>query len=232
MSAKPVSRRRFLKIGCVTVAAGGLTVCGAGLATPDPPPIELSSFSYGERTMRNRVLVAYASATGSTIDIAAAIGETLGASGLSMDVKPVQEKPQVDGYQAVLIGSAVHHGNWLPEAIDFVKANQPALNRVPVALFAVHITNVGDDETSQKNRRAYLDAVRPLLQPVAEGFFAGRFDRRGAALLLPGLLARLVPTLDFRNWEKIRAWADGSHSLLLQQTRRDHNGPPNYARQV
>jgi menaquinone-dependent protoporphyrinogen oxidase len=168
--------------------------------------------------MHNRVLVTYASATGSTVDIAAAIGETLGASGVSVDVKPIQEKPQISGYQAVLIGSAVHHGNWLPEAVNFVKTNQQALNRVPVALFCVHIQNLGDDETSRQNRLAYLNAVRPLLQPVAEGFFAGRFDRRGAALLLPGLLARLVPTLDFRNWENVRAWADSLHPLLLQQT--------------
>ena len=34
---------------------------------------------------------------------------------------------------------------------------------------------------------AYLDAVCPLVQPVAEAFFAGRFDRRGATQLLPGL---------------------------------------------
>ena len=60
----------------------------------------------------------------------------------------------------------------------------------------------------KKNRLAYLDAVRPLVKPVAEAFFAGRFDRRGAALLLPRLVARFVPTLDFRNWEKIRAWAE------------------------
>jgi menaquinone-dependent protoporphyrinogen oxidase len=182
--------------------------------------------------MHKRVLVAYASATGSTVDIAAAIGETLGVRGFSVDVRPIQEKPQVGGYQAVLIGSAVHFGNWLPEAVDFVKTNQQALSRVPMALFAVHITNVGNDETSQKNRLAYLDAVRPFLQPVAEGFFAGRFDRRGATLLLPGLLARLVPPLDFRNWEKVRAWADSIRPLLHQQTRRDHNGPTEYAPQV
>ena len=36
------------------------------------------------------------------------------------------------------------------------------------------------------------------LQPVAEGYFAGKFDRRGAALMLPGWLARFVPPLDFR----------------------------------
>jgi menaquinone-dependent protoporphyrinogen oxidase len=166
--------------------------------------------------MNNRVLVAYASATGSTVGVAAEIGKTLGAGGFSVDVKPIQEKPQVDGYRAVLIGSAVQNGNWLPEAVAFVQANQPALNRVPVALFCVHIQNRGSDEASRWNRLAYLDVVRPLLRPVGEAFFAGRFDRRGAALMLPGWLARIVPTVDFRDWKKIRAWADSIRPLLLR----------------
>jgi menaquinone-dependent protoporphyrinogen oxidase len=85
--------------------------------------------------MNNRVLIAYATYAGSTVEVAAAIGERLGAQGFAVDVKPVQDKPPIDGYQAVLIGSAVHRGHWLPEAIDFVKANQPALSHAPVALF-------------------------------------------------------------------------------------------------
>ena len=207
VSPQPISRRRFLKVGCLTGAAMGLTICGASALAPDPPPVQLSSFTYGEVTMNNRVLIAYATYAGSTVEVAAAIGETLGSRGFSVDVKPIQDKPPVDEYQAVLIGSAVHHGNWLPEAIDFVKANQPALNHVPVALFCVHIQNMGNDETSRQRRLAYLNEVRPLLQPIAEGFFAGRFNRRGAKLLLPGWLARLVPNIDLRNWESIRTWA-------------------------
>jgi menaquinone-dependent protoporphyrinogen oxidase len=164
--------------------------------------------------MNNRVLIAYATYAGSTVEIAAALGETLGARGFSVDVKPIQEKPQVDEYQAVLIGSAVHHGNWLPEAIDFVKANQPALNHMPVALFCVHIQNLGNDEPSRQRRLAYLNEVRPLVQPINEGFFAGCFNRRGATRLLPGWLAHLVPNIDLRNWETIRAWATNVSPLI------------------
>jgi menaquinone-dependent protoporphyrinogen oxidase len=210
-STKSISRRRFLKVGCLTGAAVGLTICGATALAPDPPPVQLSSYIYGEVTMNSRVLIAYATYAGSTIEVAAAIGETLGTHGFSVDVKPIQDKPPVDGYQAVLIGSAIHHGNWLPEAIDFVKVNQPALHHVPVALFCVHIQNMGNDETSRQRRLAYLNEVRPLLRPIAEGFFAGRFNRRGAVLLLPGWLARLVPNIDLRNWETIRTWASVTH---------------------
>ena len=207
VSPQPISRRRFLKIGCLTGAAAGLTLCGASALAPDPPPVQLSSYTYGAVAINNRVLVAYATCTGSTVEVAAVIGEMLGARGFSVDVKPVHEKPPVADYQAVLIGSAVQHGHWLPEAIDFVKANRATLQRVPVALFCVHIQNMGNDAASRQKRLAYLNEVRPLVQIVDEGFFAGRFNRRGAALLLPGWLARLVPNIDLRNWESIRGWA-------------------------
>ena len=166
--------------------------------------------------MNNHILVTCASALGSTAGVAAEIGKTLGARGLHVDVKPVEQNPSLDGYQAVLIGSAVHHGNWLPEAVEFVKSNQQVLKRVPVSVFTVHITNLGDDANSRRNRLAFLDAVRPLLQSANEVFFAGKFDRRGAAMLLPGLVARLIPPMDFRNWKTIRAWAENLGPLLMR----------------
>lgn len=209
MPSKSISRRTFLKAGCITMAAGGLTVCGASMAIPAPDEelIELPSLTYGEKNMNKRTLIAYASATGTTVDVAAAIGETLAASGISVDVKPVKEAPPLEGYDAFVIGSAVQHANWLPEAVDFVKDHQRELNGVPVALFCVQIQNLGEDVTSRQNRLAYLDEVRLHLHPVEEAFFAGRFNRRGAALLMPSWLARFVPTIDLRDWKKINAWA-------------------------
>jgi menaquinone-dependent protoporphyrinogen oxidase len=216
MSAKPFSRRDFLKLGCATVAAAGVTVCGVSAAAPEPTPIILKSFTYGEANMNNHILIAYASATGSTIEVAAEIGKTLAAGGLAVDVKPAREVTSIEEYQAALIGSAAQHGNWLPEAVEFVKTNQQALNRMPVALFTVHIANLVNDESSRQKRLAYLNEVRPLLRPRDEVFFAGRFDRRGAALLLPAWLAGFVPPMDFRDWKKIRNWADSIRPQLQQ----------------
>ena len=163
---------------------------------------------------KKRILIAHASYAGSTAEVARAIGESLSAQGFAIDVKPVQDSPEVGEYQAVLIGSAVQYARWLPEAVDFVKSNQQALNQAPLALFCVHIQNLGDDLSSRQNRLAYLDDVRPLVHPLAEGFFAGKFDRRGAALLLPTLLARIMPPIDLRKWKKIEAWTKSTGQLL------------------
>ena len=141
--------------------------------------------------------------------------------GVSVDVRPIRENPQTENYQAILVGSAVQWGKWLPEAVGFVEDNLGTLNRLPVALFCVHIRNLGDDEESRRNRLAYLDEVRALLEPVEEGYFAGRFDRRGAAMLLPGWAARFIPPMDFRSWKKIRTWTESISQLLLERSCRE-----------
>jgi menaquinone-dependent protoporphyrinogen oxidase len=212
-----LSRREALKIGCLATAAGGLAICGttAALTGAEPAPVELASASYGAGARSPRVLVAYASATGSTVEVAAAIGETLGTHGLQVDVRPVREDLLVDAYQAVVIGSAVQYGDWLSEALEFLRRNQEKLAQLPVATFCVHITNLGEDPTSRRNRQAFLDGARRLVNAREEAFFAGRFDRRGAALMLPGWLARFIPTMDRRDWTKIRAWADNLTTSLL-----------------
>ena len=213
----PISRRRFLKTGCITVAAGGLALCGIRAAMPTPAPIERVSHTCGGNTMNDSVLIAYATATGSAIDVATTISERLCAGSLSAHVEPISDELHLNdtsAYRAVLIGSAVQNGAWLPEAIEFVRTNQEALARLPVALFSVHIRNLGNDEESRRNRRAYLDEVRTLVQPVDEGYFAGRVNRQTYDIMIPGFFARVLPPLDFRNFKKVRTWADHVATLL------------------
>ena len=161
--------------------------------------------------MNKRVLIAYATKTGSTVGVAAAIGEVLGARGYTVDVKPMRDDPSLADYEAVILGSAINGANWLPEAIDFIKDNQAALGKVPVALFSVHAMNLGDDEGCEKNRQGYLKKVRPLVKAQEEVWFAGigadpnkesRFVRWMMRTLFKGGEG------DCRDWTKIRAWGE------------------------
>lgn len=157
--------------------------------------------------MTKRILVTYATRAGSTREVAAAIGESLSRRGYAVDVRSVKERPDPAGYQAVILGSAIRMGKWLPEAVDYVSANQAALGRMPVALFTVHMLNTGEDDASQTNRRAYLDAVRPLLNEPEEIFFTGAMDYSRLSFL-DRTIARMVGSseTDQRDWEQIEAW--------------------------
>lgn len=162
--------------------------------------------------MPQRILVTYATRTGSTVGVAEMIGKTIAARGYAVDVKPVKEVVSTAVYQAVVIGSAINGAQWLPEAVDFVKQNQAALNQVPLAVFCVHIMNLGNDEKSRKNRLAYLDAVRALVKVKDEAFFAGLGMNPAETSGFTRWIYRtfkIGPEGDCRDWEKIRGWGEG-----------------------
>ncbi len=161
--------------------------------------------------MSKRVLVGYATKNGSTVGVAEKIGETLGAQGYSVDVKPMTDRPSLAGYDAVVLGSAVNGAQWLPEAVDFVRSNRAELARVPVAAFCVHAMNCGTDEKETAKRLAYLDEIRSLIRPSAEGYFAGKGpspkDTSWLALWAFRKFGGHVVEGDGRDWNKIAAWA-------------------------
>jgi menaquinone-dependent protoporphyrinogen oxidase len=164
----------------------------------------------GSAQVSKRVLVGYATGTGSTAGVAEAIGRTLGERGLAVDVRPMRERPTVAGYDAVVLGSAINGGQWLPEAVAFLESNQQALRGIPTSLFCVHAMNCGIEPKKTKRRLAYLDKERALIEPVAEGFFAG-IGPTGAN---SNAIARWAFRTfggdvegDGRDWEAVAAWA-------------------------
>jgi menaquinone-dependent protoporphyrinogen oxidase len=159
--------------------------------------------------VNSRILVAYATRAGSTVGIADAIAITLRKRGFIVDIKSVKEYPDVKGYQAVIIGSAIRRGSWLPEAITFLMENKEPLRRVRVALFTVHALNRGNDEQSRRNREAYLEALRPWVRPIDHVFFSGKLDPERLSFIDRLMVTALKsPAGDYRDWDKVNGWAE------------------------
>jgi menaquinone-dependent protoporphyrinogen oxidase len=209
MTNKTLARRDFLKTAGLTLAAATVTCSGLGYAATRTPDLETPELIFEkEHIMKNRILVSYATRAGATVEVAAAIGESLSPRGFTVEVKPMKENPNPADYQAVILGSAIRMGGWLPEAVDFIKRNQQALIKIPTALFTVHMLNTGDDETSRINRLAYLNLVRPFLDNVEEIYFAGKMDFSRLSFL-DRFVAGMVKAVetDQRDWDKIRSWS-------------------------
>jgi len=85
--------------------------------------------------MSKNVLVTYATKSGSTIEVARSIGNTLSNAEIQVTVKPVDEIENIEVYDAVLIGSPIINGKCMKEVKNFVKAHNSSLSQKQVAYF-------------------------------------------------------------------------------------------------
>ncbi len=172
--------------------------------------------------MTNSVLVAYASRNGSTRSVAEAIGQTLGAGGVAVDVRAMADVTDLTPYRAVVAGSAIRGGKWLPEAMEFLHTHQAALARKPFAAFLVCITMGSPNPQYRAGVADWMAPVRAVVKPDSEGFFAGVLDLAQLPLSLRTLAFRAavafgaLPQGDHRDWAAIRAWATRIRPLLTQ----------------
>lgn len=155
-----------------------------------------------------RILVTAASKHGSTSEIAEAIGAELGARGLEVTVAPVQEVGGIDGYDAVVLGSAVYLGKWVKPAKEFAVREAAALVSVPVWLFSSG--PIGSPPPEDPADRRQGDEIAKAIGARDHRLFAGKLDRKGLSLLeRAAVRAAKLPDGDFRPWDEIRAWAAG-----------------------
>lgn len=83
-----------------------------------------------------KVLITAASKHGSTTEIAWAIRGHLVAEGLQTVVIHPDEITELEGYDAVIVGSAVYAGRWLKPAKELVERLRTQLGDIPVWLFS------------------------------------------------------------------------------------------------
>lgn len=177
-----------------------------------------------------KVLVAYASKYGATEGIARRIGETLGKSGLEVDVRSCKGLDSASGYDAYVVGSATYEFNWRKAARRFVKRNAEELAAKPTWLFASG--PLGTEEVD-KDGNDVLKGAEPkqfaqyeeLIHPRGTQVFRGAYDHdriRGADRLIVWMPAirDIMPEGDYREWDAIDAWASTIASELAAASAR------------
>ena len=171
--------------------------------------------------MNNKILVTYASRTGSTAGVAEAIGKTLTEGGALVDVMPMQDVKDLSPYGAVVAGSAIRQAKWLPEAVGFIRKHRETLLHKPFAMFTVCITlGMSNSEQYRSAVAGWVAPVRELARPLSEGLFAGMLDFSKLPLNWDILKLRatvamgIFPRGDRRDWNAIRAWAESLKPVM------------------
>ena len=139
-----------------------------------------------------KILIAYTTRRGSTREVAEKIGEILKSKGMEVNVSNVAEVSDISSYNAAVIGAPVMRFRFLPPAKKFVKSNKEALSKIPVAYFSLGITMKEDTPKRRERMMKKLKVVTRQVEPVDVGLFGGKYEDE-----------------DYRDWDKITAWAEG-----------------------
>lgn len=155
------------------------------------------------------VLVTAASRHGSSAGIARAVGEALQSRGFAVTVARPDEMGALAGFDAVVLGSAVYAGHWLPAAIGLAKRIGSELPGRPVWLFSSG--PVGDPSRKLVQQMGAdpvdLPEVLKATRAREHRMFAGRLDRRDVrGLQRAALLVFRSIVGDFRDWQAISSW--------------------------
>lgn len=152
-----------------------------------------------------RILVTTASKHGSTREIAEVIAQELQASPVEVEVRNAEEVGTLTGYDAVILGSGIYAGSWLPAARQFVERNRAALARIPVWLFSSG--PLGDDPQPKSDPQKLIEPLGNL-NARDHQVFVGKLLLRDLGFA-ERLLTRAIgaPEGDFRDWDAIRSWA-------------------------
>lgn len=175
------------------------------------------------------VLVGYASSHGSTRGVAERIGARLDEQGCRVEVRPLDQAGDVDGYDAAVLGSAIHNGAWLPPAAKFVRRNRNELAGRPVWLFSVAM--IGDQNSTiapavTRILRRFgtqpkeLADFRETIHPQGHHAFVGAIERSHLESRFGRLIYRAMGGRygDYRNWTEIDVWVGGIASELVKSS--------------
>jgi menaquinone-dependent protoporphyrinogen oxidase len=152
-----------------------------------------------------RVLITAASKHGATSEIASVIGAVLETENVDVDVCPPESVERIDGYDAIVLGSAVYAGHWLKQARSFVDRHQAELREVP--LFAFSSGPVGEPP-KESDEPAEIEAVDAAIHPIDHRIFGGRLTPSHLGPF-EKLVIKVVkaPMVDDRPWDDIADWA-------------------------
>ena len=151
-----------------------------------------------------RVLVTWGSQRGGTEGIARVIADTLEHEGLEVDLLSPKRALHAHGFDAVIVGGALYANRWHEDARHFVAKRERDLRRVPVWFFS---SGPLDDSADHANIPPTRQVAILMERVGAQSHvtFGGRLEKNAKGFIASAMAKTKAG--DFRNTDRIRAWA-------------------------
>jgi len=122
----------------------------------------------------NSVLIACLSPSGSTRTICEHLKTSLEASGFSVSLADLADRPDPREALAVVVAAPIHGMQWMPEAVAWVEAHRDTLKGRPVALVAVSYLYFEGRRAWRSVITKRLEGVRQRVPHASVQVFGGR----------------------------------------------------------
>lgn len=185
-------------------------------------PREAQACTMNQRPLP-RISVVYATAQGSTREIAEYIAADLSARGATVSVADVEHAPDLSRFDVVIIGSAIHNRALLPEAVGYIDSHENELHTCEVWMFTVGLGPALRGPIGRLLGTAVPAAIARARDAAGAHelrAFAGHYERAGVSLGARTMYRLLGGTRygDLRDWASIARWsASIAHVLGLPQ---------------
>ena len=161
------------------------------------------------------MLIAYATRSGSTAEVAEAIGAGVRQAGLAVEVTPMRKLKAVGERPAVVFGAPLYMGGLQRDVRRFLARNRGPLSTSKIWFFVLGPTQGKPEEFEAAHAQAAKFLAKfAWLKPVEVQVFGGKLDLShmpfpfSLAVHLPAFPAKDTPPTDIRDWDAIRAWAE------------------------
>jgi len=152
-----------------------------------------------------RILVSAGSKHGATIEIAYRIGKTIDEAGPEVTVLTPEEAESLEGFDAIVLGSAVYAGHWTRDAralADQVSALDPK------PLVWIFSSGPLGDPPKPEEEPVDVAAIMEGTGAREHQLFSGKIDRSKLSFGEKAIMIAVkAPEGDFRDWDAIDSWA-------------------------
>lgn len=165
------------------------------------------------------ILLLHYGVYGHTRQICERLQSELASLGHRADVVPLAGgRADPAAYDVIVIGASIRNGKHNPAVVDFIRANRALLESKPSAFFSVNlVARKPAKNTAETNPYVKAFIARSPWKPKLVGVFGGDLDYQRYGFLdrhiirlimtITGGPTDLHTTVDYTDWEKVRAFA-------------------------